>query len=916
MVSGAVYGLAGQGLVLTYKTSGIFNIGYGAVAASAAYVFYALWGVHGWSWPLAAIFTLVVYAPVAGLALERMARSLAGASEKIKVVATVGLILIIESVATLWFPSNPPTIPHFLPQETVEVFGVFITWEQIIIFGFALIASGFLYWFFRSLRVGIVMRGIVDSHELVSMSGDSPTRIRRYAWLIGTVFAAIAGLLLAPGQAVDGVSLPTLVFAAFGAAAIGYFSSMPLTFAGGLLIGIGGALMDKFSATISWMGGLAPSLPFIVLFVVLIFTPRARLASRRIATQVRVRPSYHAPARIRLSAGVIAVGFLALMPILQSGHISLWSDTLISIMLLLSLGLLVRNSGQISLCHLAFAAVGAAAFGHFTSTFGLPWLLSFVLAALVAVPVGALIAIPAVRLSGVFLALATLGFGFVAQDVFYTQSFMFGNNVLGLADPRPQVSIGGWHLYSDQGFYYLLLVIAVLVVVTVTLITSGRLGRLLHGLSDSQLALETRGTTTSVLKVIIFCISAAMASMTGALTGMLFQYSSGSYFPTFGSLELVVLVIIIVIGDPWYAVLGAVGYTVFPGYVQGNSVNSWLTMLFGVSAVFAVYTTRFGGMPMAMRAFLDRLGGRRALAVGTAEDLTTAAGPTLQVLQAPVERLRESGTGLTVRSISVSYGGVKAVDAVSLQAPKGRITGLIGPNGAGKTTFFNACCGLVRPTSGRVLLGDQDLTRFGPSHRAKRGLGRTFQRPELFDSLTVRQNIELGCEAAMAGGNPFTQVFESRSAAQRISGATEEALALTGIEHLCDLQVGLLPIGQQRLVELATVLAGRFNVILLDEPSSGLDGRETEMFGTVLQEALARWDLGILLVEHDMTLVRGICDYLYVLDFGLLIFEGTTGEMEQSAQVRSAYLGETITAPVGAFNETIPMSIRSIAPSE
>ena len=473
-----MYGLAGQGLVLTYKTSGIFNIGYGAIAASAAYVFYALWGEHGWSWPLAAIFTLVVYAPVAGLALERMARSLDGASEKIKVVATVGLILIVESVATLWFPNNPPTIPHFLPQETVKVFGVFITWEQIIIFAFALTASGFLYWFFRSLRVGIVMRGIVDSHELVSMSGDSPILIRRYAWLIGTVFAAIAGLLLAPGQAVDGVSLPTLVFAAFGAAAIGYFSSMPLTFAGGLLIGIGGALMDKFSATISWMGGLAPSLPFIVLFAVLIFTPRARL--RAAGLRLRCGSARHT---------MLQPEFVSL-PVRSQSASWHWCrssspdtsrcgrDTLISIMLLLSLGLLVRNSGQISLCHLAFAAVGAAAFGHFTSTFGLPWLLSFVLAALVAVPVGALIAIPAVRLSGVFLALATLGFGFVAQDVFYTQSFMFGNGVLGLADPRPHISIGGWHLYSDQGFYYLLLVIAVLVVVTVTVITSGRLGRL------------------------------------------------------------------------------------------------------------------------------------------------------------------------------------------------------------------------------------------------------------------------------------------------------------------------------------------------------------------------------------------------------------------------------------------------------
>ena len=916
LVSGAVYGLAGEGLVLTYKTSGIFNIGYGAIAASAAYVFYALWGQHGWPWAWAAVFTLVVYAPVVGIALELMARSLDGASEKIKVVATVGLILIIQSIASLWFPDNPPAIPHFLPQETVKVLGVFITWEQIIIFGFALAASGILFWFFKSLRAGIVMRGIVDSHELVSMSGDSPIRVRRWAWLIGTVFAAIAGLLLAPGQPIDGVSLPTLVFGAFGAAAIGYFSSMPLTLVGGLLIGVAGALLDKFSGTISWVGGLAPSLPFIVLFVVLIVTPRGRLASRRIATQIRVRPSYHAPARLRLLAGVVAVGLLALIPLIQSGQLVLWSNALISIMLLLSLGLLVRNSGQISLCHLAFAAVGAAAFGHFASTFGIPWLLALLLAALVAVPVGALIAIPAVRLSGVFLALATLGFGLVAQDVFYSQNFMFGTNELGLTDPRPHASIGGWHLDSDKGFYYLLLIITVLIVVAVTVITSGRLGRLLHGMSDSQLALETRGTTSSVLKVIIFCITAAMAAMTGALTGMVYGYSAGSYFPTFGSLELVVLVIIIVMGDPWYAVLGAVGYTVIPGYVQGNTVTSLLTMLFGIGAVLAVFTTRFGGVPMPVQTLLDRLGGRRKNETAAGTLSLTGGDRQDTVVQARTRIPENEEAGLTVQSISVFYGGVRAVDGASLRAPLGRITGLIGPNGAGKTTFFNACCGLVRPNGGQVLLGGEDLTRSGPAHRARQGLGRTFQRPELFDSLTVRQNVELGCEAAIAGGNPISQTFESRSSAQHIAAAAAEAIDLTAIGHLSDLQVGLLPIGQKRLVELATVMAGRFDVILLDEPSSGLDGRETEAFGAVLLQAMARRNLGILLVEHDMTLVRNICDYLYVLDFGSMIFEGTPAEMEDSEKVRSAYLGEQTSVPLRTLNGTVPERVNSVAPSE
>jgi ABC-type branched-subunit amino acid transport system ATPase component/branched-subunit amino acid ABC-type transport system permease component len=893
LVVGSVYGLAGLGLVLTYKTSGIFNIGYGAVACGAAFIFYALWGQHGWPWPWAALVTLGVFAPIAGCGLEMVARSLDGASETLKVVSTVGLILIVGAIASLWFPQNPPTFNHFLSQGTVKILGVFITWEQIIIFVFAIAASGLLYWFFRSVRSGILMRGIVDSHELVSMAGDSPSRVRRSAWIIGTMFASIAGLFLAPALPLDGVSLTTLVFGAFGAAAIGFFSNMPLTFAGGLLIGIAGSFMDKYAGSFSWMSGLPPSLPFIVLFVVLIVTPRARLVSRRIAPQLRARATYHAPVRVRLGAGAIAIVLLALVPALQSHYLALWSSALVNMILFLSLGLLVRNSGQISLCHLAFAAVGAAAFGHFTSSFGLPWLLSFILAALVAVPVGAIVAIPAVRVSGVYLALATLGFALLIQDVFYNTNLMFGQNSVGLAEPRPDVSIGGWHLASDQGFYFLLLLIAVLVVASVAVITRGRLGRLLKGLSDSQVALETRGTTASVLKVIVFCVTAAMASMAGALSGMLFHYGVPGSYQAFGGLQLVVLVVIVQIGDPWYAVIGAVLTTVLPGYINAGNFTSYLNLLFGISALIIAINVKLApGTPLKVQAFLDRLGGRRP--VPSAQALESAPVETGKPVEAPVLVRADSGrSGLAVRELSVTYGGVKAVDRASLNAPMGRITGLIGPNGAGKTSLFNACSGLVDAASGHVLLHDTDITRGGPAYRARQGLGRTFQRPELFNSLTVRQNVAFGCEGPMAGANPLTQFFDSRAGSKRISAATDEALALTGIEGISDQQVGLLSIGKRRLVDLAIVLAGPFDVLLLDEPSSGLDHHETETFGQVLSMVVETKGVGILLVEHDMTLVRAVCEHIFVLDFGSMIFEGSPEEMQASAAVRAAYLGET-----------------------
>ncbi|MCX4092514.1 branched-chain amino acid ABC transporter permease/ATP-binding protein [Nocardia sp. alder85J] len=891
LATGAVYGLAGLGVVLTYKTSGIFNFGYGAVATLSAYLFYFLHVDHGLPWPVAAAVCLLILAPATGLALELLARSLAGASGMLRVVATVGLILIVAALGALWHPGNPPTFGHFLPQSTVRLAGVNVTWEQVILFAVSLAASAGLFWFFRAVRLGIVMRAVVDDPDLVAMSGDDPVRVRRWAWILGTVFACVAGLLLAPSQPLDGITLSTVVFAAFGAAAVGYFTNLPLTFAGGLVIGVAAAFIDKYAATIGWIGGLSPALPFLVLFVVLIVTPRGRLVARQSVSRLAVRREYHAPARVRLTAGALVIVALALVPSLQGDHLAVWSAALIDIMLFLSLGLLVRQSGQISLCHQAFAAVGAAAFAHFSAVAGMPWLVALLLAALVAVPVGAIIAIPAVRVSGVFLALATLGFGILAQQVFYTRDFMFGPSTMGIAERRPSFSIGALDLSSDSGFYYLLLVVTVAVVALVTAIGRGRLGRLLAALSDSPLALETHGANAAVLKVIVFCVSAALAALAGAFTGMLYQFGVGTYFDWFNSIVIVAVVVIMTIGSPWYGVLAAVLYAVVPDYIQGATTNSVLQLLFGIGAVTAVYGTRTAATPATMRRFLDRLGGRSA-----AEPAVAHSVPAEPPATAPVTPAR---AGLEVRDLSVRFGGVTAVDHVTLTARPGAITGLIGPNGAGKSTTFNACSGLTRPGSGAIRLHDTDIGRLGTARRARHGLGRTFQRTELFDSLSVRRNVEMGREAALAGANPIAHLTGSRRAARELATATDEALALTGIEHLADTQAGLLPIGQRRLVELARVLAGRFDLLLLDEPSSGLDAHETAAFGRVLRSVVRARGTGILLVEHDMTLVREICDQVYVLDFGALIFAGSPADMHTSPQVRAAYLGDA-TDPVPA----------------
>jgi ABC-type branched-subunit amino acid transport system ATPase component len=242
--------------------------------------------------------------------------------------------------------------------------------------------------------------------------------------------------------------------------------------------------------------------------------------------------------------------------------------------------------------------------------------------------------------------------------------------------------------------------------------------------------------------------------------------------------------------------------------------------------------------------------------------------------------------GLTVR-----FGGHVAVNGLSFAARPGRITGLIGPNGAGKTTTFNACSGLLEPDTGTVRLDGVDITRLSPAARARRGLGRTFQRMELFGSMTVAENIAVGREAGLAGASAVRQIFRRNGEGAAVAEAVDEALQTCGLTALAPRRADALSTGQRRLVELARAYASDFSLLLLDEPSSGLDHEETLAFGEVLAGMVAERGMGLLLVEHDMALVMGICDHLYVLDFGTLIFDGTPDEVRRSDLVRAAYLG-------------------------
>jgi ABC-type branched-subunit amino acid transport system ATPase component len=407
--------------------------------------------------------------------------------------------------------------------------------------------------------------------------------------------------------------------------------------------------------------------------------------------------------------------------------------------------------------------------------------------------------------------------------------------------------------------------------------------------------------------VLVFCISAFVAALAGALTASVDTYAIGDNFPSFSSLTIVTIVLVVVVGDPWYAFIAAAGLVIIPVYLTGGNV---VDIILAVSAIGAVGVPVFRHRlawkpPRAIQGLADWIGGRPARPASLAAASPNARVPARAAGPRPASAATTRGprpaqsVSLSVENLTIRYGGAVAVDSVSLAVRAGTITGLVGPNGAGKTSIFNACSGLIRPAAGTVTLHDVDITRASPSQRARLGLGRTFQRVQLFESLDVQTNIRLARESALAGKSPLRQVVGRRGDAREIERAAAAAIELTGIGAYVDSPVEHLSTGQRRLVELARVLAGPFDTILLDEPSSGLDPAETARFGQILLRAVTERGLGVLLVEHDMALVQQACAQVYVLDFGCLIFKGSVPEMLASQSVRAAYLGVTTTEPAG-----------------
>jgi branched-subunit amino acid ABC-type transport system permease component len=582
LVLGGVYGIAASGLVLTYNTSGIFNFAHGAEAMLGAFVY---WQVrYGWGWPapLAIVVVIGIFGPLMGYAIYlAIMRGLRDTAEVTKVVVTVALMLGMLYLADwFWNPTQARTVePFFGPNSIIHIFGATVTTHEIIALGVAIaIAIGLRLFFYRT-RTGVAMRGVVDDPSLLQLNGLNPERMAALSWAMGSFLAVLAGVLVTPigGGALAATSLTLLVIDAFAAAVFGRLRSVPRTFIGALVLGLGANyILAYFPTSWSWASDFRVSFPMVVLFVVLIVLPQDRL---RGATVLRTRERFRVPS-VR-SAAIAAVGLVAVVILLRQLMVATDVTTLtigLSFSVIaLSLTLLTGYAGEMNLAAVSFGAIATMVLfhngvnGHGLAARTTLW--GILLGVVVTAVVGALVSLPALRLRGLYLGLATFAFGVFLTDMvlldssphklplLHTRFSLFsggaGINTLVI----PPLKVGPLDLKNPTTFLMTVTVVFAVIGVGLVALRNSGYGRRLAAMKDSPAASATLGQSLLKLKLSVFMISAAIAGLGGILMSMALGSVTPDNFDIFLSLSLLMLTVV--------AGIGYVSGALFGGLLSG-----------------------------------------------------------------------------------------------------------------------------------------------------------------------------------------------------------------------------------------------------------------------------------------------------------------------------------------------------------
>ena len=868
---GAIYALAAHGIVLVYRGSGILNFAHGAIGLVAARVFVGLRPGSGTA--LAAVVALVVAASLGAAIQLLIMRPLREASPLVRLIATLGILTIIQQAVLLRYAENP-FVEAVLPSQTVRLTDeLTVSADRFWLVAIAVVVTAVLWCAYRFTPFGRATTAVAENETATAALGWSPDLIATINWALGATLAGVAGILLAPITNVDAVALTLIVLPALAAALVGAFSSFPLTLLGGLAIGVAEAVMQRYVRTPGWPSAA----PLLVVIAVLVLRGRA--------LPLRSHIVEHLP---RLGDGtvrrpVVAVVALVAFVSVLIGSVTLGdaiTTTVIAAFVLLSIVVVTGYAGQVSLAQYALAGVGALISSRAADAWGWPFAAAAVLGVLATVPVGLVIALPALRTRGVNLAIATLGLGVTIDKLVLSNKDLTGGHIRGTVVEPPTVF--GWSLDSvAHPERYAIFVIGAFTVAALAVanLRRSRVGRRLVAVRTNERAAASLGVGVVGAKLYAFGLGAALAAAGGVLLAFRFEHVQFGGYDVLASINAVVL-----------AVVGGVGF--IPGAIVGGAMAAGGLAPYVVDRIVDIgrYVGLVGGALLLLTLLTSPQGvaGAAAEALASAGRLAARLRRPADVVLARGAAPRVAPASLVLNDVTVRFGGVIAVAGVSFRVEPGEVVGLIGPNGAGKTSIIDAVSGFQR-CEGSVHLDSIRMDRWSAVRRTRAGVGRSFQSLELFEDMTVLDNLRTASDRRDRGGYVTSLLWAREEPLPPLAVMALDEFGLAADLHRRPRE---LSYGRRHLVSLARAVAAGPSVLLLDEPTAGLDQAETARIGGLIRRLAVDWGMAVLLVEHDVELVMTACDRIVALEFGAVIAEGSPEQVRTDPLVRAAYLGE------------------------
>jgi branched-subunit amino acid ABC-type transport system permease component/ABC-type branched-subunit amino acid transport system ATPase component len=881
--TGSLYAMVAQGLVLVYRGSGVVNFAHGAFVMFGAYAYYNLYQHAGLSLGVALVVS-VVLTGLLGVAVQVLIlRPMRHSSALARLIATLGVLVTIQATAVVVYGDRIFLIRSLLPTNSVEVLpGAVIGADRLVIFAVGLVLTMALWLVYRFTSFGRVTMAVAQNPRTAASMGHSPDLIAAANWGVGGAIAGLAGVLIGPVTSLEPINLPLIVLPALAAALIGSFASFPMAFAAALLIGVAESLMALHVKDPGW----AQSVPFLVVIMVLIVRGRGLPLRSYLLDRLpsvgsgRVRP---------IPTVVVSAVLVVMMAFVASDEVATYLTVTVTMAITcLSVVVVTGYAGQISLAQYVLGGVGAFAAAKSVSSFGAPFLVALLIAALAALVVGGIVGVPALRSRGINLAIVGLGLGVALFDLLLN-NVKYSGGVDGIAIDSP--SIFGWNIdpFLHPGRYGLVCVVAlILVALVVANLRRGRVGRRLLAVRSSERAAASLGVNVYWCKLYAFMVASAIAAIGGTLFAFMQSVVLTSQFGVMASINLVAVTVVGGVGSIPGALVGATFVTGGIGTWLLNMIGLqiWLPLIGGLTVLYVLRTDQgLADINIATyKALRSKLMRPRAAAAVDPEPLLEK-----EEVGRPAAALRVPARELRVEGVSVRYGGVQALDTVSLTVRPGSVHGVIGPNGAGKTTLVDALTGFAEVSAGHVWLDDRDLNGTSPLRRSRAGLRRSFQSVELFSNLTVRDNIAVGCDD---GGRLSYLTDLVRPGRIVLSDAAEVAIDKFRLKSLLDEPVEALPFGDRRLVAIARAVASAPSVILLDEPAAGLGDSESAELAELVRSLADVWGIAVVLVEHNIDLVLSVSDEITVLAEGRVLAHGTPQEIRGHSGVIAAYLGE------------------------